>query len=343
VDTTNAPNTVYYSKTNDFDDFTGTGSGSVTLPEAITGIKTFRDSLYIFGETSIHKLVNINDALTVAVVSVTNNLGCADGYSIQEIGGDLIFLSNDGFRSVAATERIDDVDLSSVGKGISPLVKFVLDEKSSYTISSVAIRGKNQYRMFYSDGASVEHGFCGTLVTGQDGSRGFQWSELRNIGVRSIGSYYDSNEEEVIYHGSEDGWVYLHDVGNSFDGEDIEAEWQSPDSHFGDLGVRKTLHYFNLALTNEGQVDLSMQVVFDFADRQTTQPPPVAISITGAPAIFGVAEFGAADFGDVSSPLRRTPLQGSGHSMSFKFYSKGQLPPHTIHGYHVEIMPSGRK
>ena len=44
VDAANNPSTVYFSKTNDDRDFTGTGAGSVTIADRINGIKSFRGS-----------------------------------------------------------------------------------------------------------------------------------------------------------------------------------------------------------------------------------------------------------------------------------------------------------
>ena len=73
--------TIYYSKLLDPTDFTGTGSGSVTISDQIVGIKSFRQDLFIFCENSIHKLQDING--TPSVVPVAENVGCLSGYSIQ--------------------------------------------------------------------------------------------------------------------------------------------------------------------------------------------------------------------------------------------------------------------
>ena len=57
----------------------------------------------------MHKLININDSSNIRIDPITENVGCLSGYSIQEIGGDLIFLAPDGLRTVAGTARIGDV------------------------------------------------------------------------------------------------------------------------------------------------------------------------------------------------------------------------------------------
>ena len=100
--------TVYYSVYNDPDNFTGAGAGAVTISDQIQGIKGFRQDLIVFAKNSLHKLININDTANIRIDPITENVGCVSGYSIQEIGGDLLFLSPDGLRTVAATARIGD-------------------------------------------------------------------------------------------------------------------------------------------------------------------------------------------------------------------------------------------
>jgi hypothetical protein len=119
---TDNENTVYYSVNNDPTSFSGTGAGAVTISDKIVGIKGFRTDLFIFCENSIHKLININNSSTVAVIPVAESVGCLSGYSIQEIGGDLIFLAPDGLRTVAGTSRIGDVELGTVSKSIQPII-----------------------------------------------------------------------------------------------------------------------------------------------------------------------------------------------------------------------------
>ncbi len=107
-------NTIYYSHTLEPNNFSGAGAGSISIDDQIVGLKSFRTDLFIFCKNSIYKLININDSQNIAVVPIAKNVGCLSHYSIQEIGGDLVFLSPDGVRTVAGTARIGDVELGSV-------------------------------------------------------------------------------------------------------------------------------------------------------------------------------------------------------------------------------------
>ena len=144
-------NTVYYSVYNDPNNFTGSGAGSVTISDQVQGIKGFRTDLIVFAENSIHKLININDSANIRIDPITESIGCLSGYSIQEIGGDLIFLAPDGLRTVAGTARIGDVELGTVSKAIQPIMREVAENINNFQITSIVLREKSQYRLFYSN------------------------------------------------------------------------------------------------------------------------------------------------------------------------------------------------
>ena len=151
-------NTIFYSGTLDPTDFTSTGSGSISLEDQIKGIKSFRNELFIFCENSIFKLQNINNSSAIAVVPVTKNVGCLSGHSIQEIAGDLIFLAPDGLRTVAGTARIGDVELGTVSSNIQNILSDLAESINIFTINSVVLREKSQYRLFYTNtGAQMLH------------------------------------------------------------------------------------------------------------------------------------------------------------------------------------------
>ena len=335
-------NTVYYSSTLDPTSFSGTGSGNIVLEDQIEGIKGFRNELFIFCTNSIFKLININDSSNIAIVPVTKNVGCLSGYSIQEIGGDLIFLAPDGLRTVAGTARIGDVELGTVSKEIQPLVTDLTEDINSYIISSLVLREKSQYRLFYTNTSleqTQQKGIIGTLRP-----NGFQWSETRSLEVTAIGSGFDNNNVERYYHGDTEGYIYQHDAGNTFDGSSILARYATPDYDYGDLGTLKTLHYLKVSASAEGVVEPDVQVRFDYGSTDIPQPPnPFDLGVIDPPSLFGEALFNTNVFGGAENPLIRVALQGSGHSNSFTVISEDTKAPYTINGLYINYVPSGRR
>ena len=338
----NNDSTVYYSVNNDPDNFTGTGAGAITISDKIVGIRGFREDLIIFCENSLHKLININDSGTVAVVPVAENVGCLSGYSIQEIGGDLVFLAPDGLRTVAGTARIGDVELGTVSKAIQPLINDLARNVNNYVITSMVHRDKSQYRLFYTDttlNENQQRGIIGTLRP-----NGFEWSETRGIEVTAIGTGFNEVGIEEHFHGSDSGYVYVHDTGNSFDGSNILARFGTPDYDYGDLGTLKTLHYLKVSASSEGVVDPDVQVRFDYGSTDTPQPPNLFdLGTIDPPSLFGDAIFGTNVFGGAENPLIRIPLQGSGYSNNFTIISDDVKAPYTINGFYIDFIPSGRR
>ena len=333
-------NSIFYSGTLDPTDFTSTGSGSITLEDQVVGIKSFRNELFIFCENSIFKLQNINS--TPVIVPVTKNIGCLSGQSIQEIGGDLIFLAPDGFRTVAGTARIGDVELGTVSKAIQPLLTTLAENINTFTITSLVLRDKSQYRLFYTDTTtptSLQRGIIGTLRP-----NGFQWSETRGISATATGSGFNENGIEEYYHGDSTGYVYIHDSGNDFDGSNILARYATPDYDYGDFGTLKTLHYVRVSVSAEGIVTPELQIKYDFGNTSVPQPASnFSFGTVNPPAEFGEAVFGTSVFDGTASPLIRIPVQGSGTSNNFTVLTEDTKAPYKINGLYIDFIPSGRR
>ena len=341
-----ALNTIFYSGTSDIDDFTSSGSGSIVLDDQVVGLKSFRDELFIFCKNSIYKLQNINNASTIVVVPVTKNVGCVDGKTIQEFAGDLIFLAPDGFRTIAGTARIGDVELGTISQAIQPIINDILSGTATYEFSSVVLRDKSQYRMYYSTSTAStanSKGIIGTLR-----QNGFEWSETIGIQAPAVTSGFNYAGKEKTYHGDRDGFVYNHDTGNTFNPSGTEtnvaAEYQSPDFDYGDFGTLKTLDHVKVAVFPEGSVEPTLRVRFDYDSTDRLQPTDVGI-ISATPSIFGdsAAVFGTSTFGAPEQPLVRATLTGSGHSNFFKIFSNDTNAPYTLNGLYVNYRPSGRQ
>ena len=141
------PQTVVFSQPNDEDAFnTGSGAGSIKVDDIVTGLKVFRDNLFIFCQDRIFKLSGSTSS-DFAITPVTRNIGCVNGQTIQEFAGDLIFLAPDGLRTVAGTARIGDVELGTISTPVQSLFNDNIANASGFR--SIVIPNKTQYRVFF--------------------------------------------------------------------------------------------------------------------------------------------------------------------------------------------------
>ena len=145
----NESDNLYFSAPNDETKWApADGAGVINVGFPIVAIKPFRDSLFIFGINNIKRLVG-NNVSDWAIEHVTDDLGCLASDSVVEIGGDLLFLSQDGIRPISGTDKIGDVNLETITKNIQSLFTDVVLEQDLDALSSVVIRGKSQFRLFF--------------------------------------------------------------------------------------------------------------------------------------------------------------------------------------------------
>jgi len=248
--------------------------------------------------------------------------------------------------TVAATSRIDDIELSSISHKILPVISTLVNNINTYDISSSVIRTQNQYRLFYckpSQDKFAQKGLVGTFKINAQGISVWEWAELKGIEVSTYTSNYSADDIEQAYHGDYDGYVQTHNKGNEFDGDKIDAEFKTPDIDYGDIGIRKTLHYIKLSIKPEGDSDVSMTVRYDFEDPDIPQPQTFSLGELLTPSLFGTAVFGTSRFGTPEIPMKRVTLWGSGFSNSFKFSSNDKNPPYSIQGMYIDLVPAGRR
>ena len=139
------PQELVFSQPFDEDAFnSGSGAGSIKVDDTITQLKVFRDDLFIFCENRIFKLTGTSSS-NFAVTAVTRDIGCINGFTVQEFAGDLIFLGPDGLRTIAGTARIGDVELGTISSNVQSIFRENLEDADNF--DSLVIPDKTQYRI----------------------------------------------------------------------------------------------------------------------------------------------------------------------------------------------------
>ena len=338
------PELLNFSVPFDEDNFTsGDGAGSIRVDDTITGLKVFRDSLIIFCENRIFKLTG-NSSSDFAIIPITRNIGCINGDTIQEFGGDLVFLGPDGLRTVAATAKIGDTELGTISKSVQSI--FDKNIKDSALFESVVIPDKTQYRIFFTkDGEadSITRGI--TCVMKQDR---FEFSEMRGIKPSCTDTFVQAGDV-IVLHGDFTGYVHRQDKGNTFDGTPVLGKYRSSDLSFGDTGIRKHMQRVIINYKPESAVDAELLVRYDNENADSTRPAPYSLDSNQVAAQFGLAVFSTADgavrfvFGGASQPLIRQPVEGSGFSVVLRINDGGESAPYSLKGFQLEYTLGARR
>ena len=304
------------------------GAGVINVGFPIVAIKSFRNELFIFGSTNIKKLGGTSSA-NFALQTVTDDLGCLATDSVIEIGGDLLFLSQDGLRPIAGTARIGDVNLETVSKNIQSIFTDIVFDIDLDTLNAVVIRQKSQFRYFF--GAADSQGIIGGFRQTPNGLQ-FEYSQMLGITATCADSGY-IGQNEFVLHGASDGKVHRQEKGNDFGGNPIFSVFQTPFFHMQDPEQRKIFYNVATYLRSEGDNEIVMSIVYDYEDVDTLNPTNFNLSTAGAAAFFNEATYNStAIFDGNPSPVQRTNISGSGKSASFKFVTNDSSASHSIQG-----------
>jgi len=326
---TSEPTNLYFSAPYDETSFAAAdGAGVINVGYPIVATKAFRDSLYIFGVNNIKKLVG-NNISNFVLQEVTDDLGCLATDSIVEIGGDVFFLSQDGYRPISGTNKIGDVNLESVSRNIQSIFTEVVLDEDLDALSSVIIREKSQFRVFFS--VDDSSGLIAGIRSTPQGNV-FEFGQSLGITATCADSGYIGQFEYVV-HGDSLGRVHRQEQGTDFNGAEIFSLYQTPFIHMQDPEQRKVIHTVATYLRSEGDNELAMSVLYDYEAFDTLSPTNFTLTTEGAAAYYNEALYNSTAIYDGNpAPVVRTNVSGSGKSVSFKYVTNDTNASHSIQG-----------
>ena len=340
----NSTHSVIFSGPFTEDDF-NTGAGEIKVGDVVTGLKVFRNELYVFCQRRIYKIAGTSSS-DFALAEVAKNVGTIAHHSIQELGGDIIFLAADGMRTIAGTTRIGDVELGTVSKQIQERISDITYDN----VTSLVIRDKSQYRLFYPVTAGLESSQKGLIavikVNPNTQQMGYEYADLKGLKVSCCDSDYISNVETVV-SGGYDGYIYKQESGNVWtragDTDNLNAIYRSPDITMGDPGVRKNMQRVNLNWNHEGAVIAILFLKYNYDDIETPQPDVFSITSSGSGANYGDGIYGTSAWGQGDLPITRTPVEGSGFAVAVQLTDTSSNIPWSLKGFELEFTPGGRR
>jgi len=326
---TTEPTNLFFSAPYDetsFDPADGAGVINVGFP--IVAIRSFRDVMYIFGTNIIRKLAG-NNISDFVLQEVTDDLGCMATDSVIEIAGDLLFLSQDGYRPISGTNKIGDVNLESISQNVQSIFTEVVLQEDLDVLSSVVIRAKSQFRVFFAVGEST--GLIAGMRSTPQGTA-FEFGQVLGVEASCADSGY-IGQYEFVLHGDSNGKVHRQEKGTDFDGAEIFSLYQTPFIHMQDPEQRKVIHTVATYLRSEGDNEVAMSVLYDYEAFETLSPNNFTISTEGAAAYYNEALYDStAIFDGNPAPVVRTNVSGSGKSVSFKYVTNDTNASHSIQG-----------
>jgi hypothetical protein len=245
------------------------GAGEIAIGAEIVGFSDVPgDSLAVFSRNSIDLLAG-DPAGEFQRTTYSAEAGAIRG-TIQRLNFPL-FTNDSGLMEFRATEAYGDFQSGT----LSQKVKSVMDAKRGLESASIVAKGKDQYRIFYSDGSGLVVTFNGTKVSG------IMPIEYP-VPVLCACNGTTSTGEEVIFFGSDTGYVYQMDAGSSFDGAEVEA-WIRPSFyHFKRPEQHKRFYKIVLEIDARINSALTFLPVLDYAEGSSPDALDSSMSVFGS-------------------------------------------------------------
>ena len=354
-------NTAFYTKENKLfftapstvDNFAvADGAGTINLAHDTTGLVVFRDQLIVFTTDTVSRLTGSSSA-DFLLQPITENIGCIDGDTVQEVGGDIMYLAPDGLRLLSATDRIGDFALDIASDKIKEDASSFLSGVTSY--SSIVFREKSQYRIFSYNTSIQSSSAKGLIATkkSSQGAEGIEWSTTKGIKANVIDSVYNlTNAAETVAFSGSDGYAYILNSGSTFDGSNIESIFQSAFMPINDPQIRKTFYKAVLFIDPEGTIDLDFDLKYDFESttrNDTLQPSTIDITTPSSSLVsfFGggtnFAASGGGTFGGILEKVYPVNVIGSGDTVALRITDTTSNPSFTLDTCVLEYKQNDRQ
>lgn len=231
------------------------------------------DTLIIFARNSIHVLYG-SDTNDWNLTTYSHNTG---GYprSVQNMGQPF-FLDDRGLRSLSTTQAYGDFRSNTWSQLIQPRI----DAGKGSFVTSLSVRDKDQMRLFYDDGTILCFSFNkGKVIGATRLDYGYFVSGAFTNKIMSYAiSVENSDGEEELYAGDDDGMVYRLDHGNSFAGQTITAYIKPVFHHFG--SPENIKRFMKMTLEIDTQIPIDLSFTPEYSHGEPFYPPAVQKDIT---------------------------------------------------------------
>ena len=340
------PEVVCHSSAEDVFNWTAAaGGGQLASSSKVKQIYPFRDVLYVFNKSSIRG-ISVSDT-TFVINDVATNIGCIASDSVIEINGDILFMAQDGVRTVSGTDKIGDVNLATISRGMQKYINQLIETYDMDLLNSAVIKNKSQFR-YYVSSASISALGVGLIGGIREGQNGIGWEFFKLSGIRtSVTEVGYIGINETVLHGDYDGSVYKQESGNSFNGSAITSVYATPYLTFGNPLLRKTpvkIHYY---VKPEGDMTASVSTQYDWDSTSVVNVPAYNGSIASDVDVYdggSVYDDPASIYAaDTFQPIITLNTEGSFKSMKSTFTTSANQTAHTIQGIIIEFMVGGKR
>lgn len=308
--------------------WSGGGANEYGFGEDIVGIiREIGKSLLILGRNKTEVLHGSNtsdDPWDVADISAESG---GIEWTLQRLYKSR-YLDDNGITNAESVQAFGDFKVNTTSQLINPLI----DVKKESVISSILVRKKNQYRLFFDDGTSIVATYNGRKLAGWS-TMAYRDSVGSGIPVRVTANGEDSSGTEILFFGSDDGYLYQMDKGTSFDGAPVSAAVILAYFNAGSPAYSKHWHKVDLEMEGANGAVISYNAVFDYATGSSPPDLTGTVTLASGGGYWNTALWNQFTWASDDVTLVDGDITGDGRNVSLQISSVATyIEPHTILG-----------
>lgn len=296
-----------------------TGASEIGIGDEPTGfLEEVGDTLFIFSRNSTKFIAGSGPDFQLQTFNEETG---ALPWTIQRIGQG-VYLDDRGYATLSTTDRFGNY----AGNSISTAVGTLVDELKLGAIASGVSRSRDRYRCFFEGGRIVSL----TFVDRRPAS--FTLCDYGRS-ARCTWSGEDATGAEMLLFGSDSGYVYVADSGNSFDGAAITTFLRLPFHHNRTPGRVKRYRRADLDIIANGACRLFIGVDYSYARPDVPADPTRMIDVLVGGGLWDISNWDEFRWNAGYVGQAVVKLEGSGVNVSFLVSSQSSTQPqHSVAG-----------
>lgn len=242
------------------------------------------------------------------------------------------YLDDRGFTDMQATDMFGDFNSAIYSQLIEPMV----EEYKDHVTASIIVKSKNQIRTFFEDGSAIIHTFNGQKLSGFTTLKYVDINGL-SVPVRCTANGENATGTEIMFFGSDDGYLYQMDKGTSFDGAAVAASLILAYNNLKSPSYNK--QYKKVVIEAEGAsgVQVDYNALYDYSSGVAPAGITLSKVLEAGGSLWNTAIWNTFNWASEDVSQIEGNLDGVGRNIGLQISSIGTyVEPHTLFGisYH---------